>query len=444
MTTLFGQGKPSGALGGVSYAETERRTNRDSDLAHQTKKAEFMDYLMDAELRQTARDLGTAVNKSKQRMIPSAEKADIAENQAREAAAQTALAVEPDKRRQQLQQIHTAMTDQQYNDVSRAYLAFQDGIRAGAPANKIYDQTRAEIIRASRDKVAANEWLTAQGIGQEYSPEGVNALAGLAHYGVTDSATARSAYLTEREWQFKLEQERIKAAAAGKPTDRSFKPPTPDQIKATGDILAKDVKYFDDLEGGMDDKGNYTGSKGALVTTVAKWANRANADLIVGDTKAFPTDYEMVASDILNFSRQQVSSGGGLWGWISGGKDFNPGAFYVTATEAMNMLEVERRVLAASGKDIPVASLWKLKGPQIMQQMRDSDAQSELPGNQTKRRTEDEPPITQPQQPKEKRKTAEDYKKELRRPGAPGAPVQSPRQAMGESIAPTGKGRGAY
>jgi hypothetical protein len=392
--SIFGQGKPSGALGGASYSENEVRQQRDSDLSYRTKKAEFMDYLMDSELRQSARELGTAVNESKKRVIPSTEENAIIQNKQKTQAAKYSMERAPDEHRQALQKIHTAMTEEQYNNVSRAYLAFQDGIAAGKPAQAIYGQTRAEIIRASGDPAATDAWLNKRGITKDYTTDGVNALAGMAHYGLTDAVTTRAAYLQDREWQYKLEQEKIKASAAGKPIDRSFSPPTPDEIKATGDVLAKDVKYFDDLDGGKDDKGNYVGSQGALVSSVTKWAARANADLIVGDTKAFPTDYEMIASDILNYSREQVATGGSLWGWGNGGQDFNPGAFYTTATEAMNMLEIDRRVALAGGKDMPLSVLWKARGPGIMQQLRAADmkADKSAGGNPPKPPTAQQPP----------------------------------------------------
>jgi hypothetical protein len=355
-----------------------------------------MDYLMDSELRQSARELGTAANRSKKRVIPSAEENAIIQNQATTQATKFAMEREPDAHRLELQKLHTAMTDQQYNDVSRAYLSFQDGIAAGKPAPAIYDQTRAEIVRSARNPEQADAWLNSKGITKDYTTNGVNALAGIAHYGMTDAPTTRAAYLLDREWQYKLEQERLKASAPGKPIDRSFKPPTPDQIKATGQVLAKDIKYFDDIEGGMDDDGNYVGSKGALVSSVTKWANRANADLIVGDTKAFATDYEMIASDILNYSREQVVQGGSLWGWGNGGKDFNPSAFYTTATEAMNMLEIDRRVSLAGGQDLPLSVLWKMRGPQIMQQLRAADIMSEQKGSSNPNLPGQEAPITQP------------------------------------------------
>lgn len=370
--SIFDLGRPTGAMAGAVGSEDQRRSDRDSDLAHADTKAKFLDYMADAELRSEARKAGIAKAKQAQTTIPGETEKIVAQD---ELATETAIQSKPNvplRAKEERRQMHKAMTEDQYNNVTRAYGSMQEALSAGRPPEDVYAQTRAEILRASPNPQAAEEWLNGQGISEEYSIDGINALSGLANYGLHDAKTTRAEHLLEVEYANKKQMELAKARTA---TDFTVKPLDQEDLRVSGALISKGIKDFDQLEGGIDDKGNYTGAKGAAVAAIAKWATAASQRNKAGDNRLTPSDYEMIAIDMFNMSDGVTSDGG--WMGIAGDK-FEAGDFWINANSAINILELRRAGEPGGGVNIPTYELWKKHHRSIVAALAQADSENRV------------------------------------------------------------------
>ena len=357
--SIFDLGRPTGAMGGAVDSQAQERTNRDSDLAHADTKAKFLDYMADAELRSEARKTGIARAKQVQTTIPGETDKILAQD---ELATETARESKPNvplRAKEERRQMHKALTEDQYNNVTRAYGSMQEALSAGRPAEDVYAQTRAEIVRVSPDPEAASQWLDGQGITEEYSTDAINALSGLANYGLHDAKTTRAEHLLEVEYANRKAVELAKSKAL----DYTVKPLGEEDLRVSGAMISKGIKNFDQLEGGQDEKGNYTGAKGAAVASIAKWATAASQRNKAGDNRLTPSDYEMIAIDMFNMSEGMTSDGD--WMGIAGDK-FEAGDFWINANSAINILELRRQGEPGGGVNIPTYELWKKHHRSIM------------------------------------------------------------------------------
>ena len=350
--SIFDLGRPTGAMGGAVKAQEQERTNRDSDFAHTKKKAEFLEYMADAELRGEARKVGIAKAKQSQEIIPGETDKILAQDElATEQAVQAKPNVAP-KAAAERRVLHESMTAAQYDSVTRAYGAMGEALEAGAPADQVYAQTRSELIRSSDNPEGMTKWLQSQGITEEYSTDAINSLSGLANYGLHDAKTTRAEHLLEVEYGNKKALE----LAKGKATDFTVKPLSQEDLRVSGSLISKGVKNFDQLSGGVDDDGNWTGDKGAAVAAIAKWATAASQRNKAGDNRLTPSDYEMIAIDMFNMSEGITSEGD--WMGIKGDK-FEAGDFWINANSAINILELRRAAEPNGGVNIPTYELWK-------------------------------------------------------------------------------------
>jgi hypothetical protein len=274
------------------------------------------------------------------------------------------------ERIQALNTIHNNMNNQRYDQVTRAYKFFDEGVAAGRDPRELYIMARKELVNTA-DPVRANRWLESQGITEQPSEDAINKMAALATYGLHDAPTSRQEHLLEVEWSYRQRVAAAEARAKG-PEDLRTKYPDANEIKNLGNMLSGYIQDFDDFQGGVDDAGNHVGERGKIVSTIANWSTLAQRNQILGDPGVTPVDYQRIGADIINFARQDLTEEGWFFGTANTGDTFHGHDFMNAADTAMGILEVERAAMAARGVNMSIYDIWKQKSPQIMARIKNT------------------------------------------------------------------------
>ena len=397
--SIFDEGRATGALGGGVAAETDRRTFRDSDLAYKQKNAEFMNYMMDAELRSEVRKTGKMQAQAIRSRLPSETAASISGNQldqkqnnsdlglvddnasttrssnqttrssnsltqAQNASTKKLL---PDAERQMAMQMHANMQEMEYNKATRTYGAMKEALaQQGADPEQIYNQHRNQLIQDAFDPDQMAADLEKAGAGQTYTEKSLNALIGVANIAIHDAKLVREEHMLEAEWGHRRALE-IAKARAGTEYDPSLV--KKEEIEQTGAILSKSVEMFDKLDGKLnEDKTTYSGSKGALVNWTTAWSRAQMRDK-KNNPYVTATDYQKMATDMLNFMGKQSTSET-YWGY--GGDKFLPSTFETGMNTAVNMMEGMKYGIEG-GDQMPYDELWSVTRMSIMLSLSDTD-----------------------------------------------------------------------
>jgi len=385
MASLFDIGRPTGAMAGSEAATDVRRQRAVEDQALERAKldyrgaelgqkgqeqtqtiqqAKYEDWLRGEELRRESRAAGIEQAKAVQateetvgRAVVERAKTEIEQEKLNRQKQQLTFQTEVDM-------LHQGMDDRRYDQVTRAYQFFLDGVKAGHPPEELYKLAYKELLGGA-DPVKNARWLESRGLTAQPTPEAINTMAGLSSYGMLNPRTTREAYLLDREWALRKAVAQAKARATG--TDMRYDLPSNDEIKHIGNMLSGSITKFDEFEGGVDDAGNYTGERGKIVSTIANWSALGQMNNLVGDVNVTPIDYQRIGSDIVNYAKEDISEEGWFFGTNNTGDSFNGSAFMNTADTAMGILDTMRaRKAAETGVDTPVYQLWKEHGQQIM------------------------------------------------------------------------------
>lgn len=365
--SLYDLGRPTGAMGGRSVSESERRSNRDSDLNDTMKRSKFMDYLMDAELRSEARKVGIARAKQTQEVIPheTPQKIEEAKLATQEAKANQTL-VEP-QRKEALRKLHSAMTTAQYDNVTRSYISLQENIRSGRMAPEdAYSQARAEIVKASSNPEATEQWLQGQGIDSEYTENALNSLMAMSNYGLHDAKQTRAEHLLmlQEELRLKLARQKAKEEGSKKAANVKYEPPSAAYLKNLEKVVSQSVTFYDDLNGSYDDESS---SKGALVKQLGDWSFRARQNNILGDTGVVPEDLQFMGYRVINAFPDRL-----LIDNLGTNNSFDTLEAESLLNSSLLMMSAYRNSLATPEGAPLVSEVWKRYGPSIIQRMRDS------------------------------------------------------------------------
>ncbi len=288
MSSLFDIGRPTGAFAGQEYSQERQRRHRTEDLSYAKDKAEFMDYLKDAELRTTARAAGIAQNKAITQTAPVIAEKQVAEAELATQTAEAQKTLVDARTKQQRQKIFQDMSDAQYDQVARAMYSYQDNVARGMDRGAAYTQARNELIRTHGDPKEAARMLDSAGMTEQPSDQGVQAMLGLANYATVDAKTTRSRYLLDREWMFKLAEARASAAAKD-PKSVKFDPPSEKYIDNFQVLLQKSVPAYDSMN---------EESQRAMAVDVANWSYRARQDNVLGDAGTTPEDLQYIATNM--------------------------------------------------------------------------------------------------------------------------------------------------
>lgn len=409
--SLYDRGSATGFLGGMRQAEDAALNREEKQVDIRSKQAEFFDYMDAAEERSVARQTAIAEDRARQEILPSETELTIGTNEAgtellpsatsaqkssNELARQTAEAnktlVDP-KRRQALQQIHTQMSDQQFDDVTRAYKTVQEGMAAGRDPAELYDMARRAIISAGSDPQATQAWLNENGIGDNFDKNAFNALTALSTFGLHDAATTRQEHLLDVEWAARVQVARQNAS--GKPTDTRIKRATTDEKMALGNTLSTYVPAFDGLQGTLDTEAKmWTGDKGAAVEAVSSVGKVATVKQILGDPNITDVEVEWIAADMMNFMANDITKDGILWGFRSGGDDFDSAKYIHSATTGLALLETMRTLPQSEGQ--PIMAVWRKYQNAIMQQIKNAQVEAQATGNIPSDQSQQKQPVSTP------------------------------------------------
>lgn len=387
MPDIFGQNRPSGALGGMETSKDVLRGRRQDDINFSQKQAKFFDYMDASESRDEARKTDIAKNKAIREVIPSETEMNIESNiTATEQTKASRELIEP-QRAAALRDIHNDMTEEQYEQVARSYKAIEEGRQQGREPEDMYNMGREEIVRSlAADEESArevNEWLLSQGITEDFNEKAYDALGMLSSYGLHTAGQNRVEHLSEIEWEAKIRIAQANSRASG--DKLNYPPATQDQINSNGDQYSSYIDNWGSLQGSKNDEtGVWSGAKGQVATVLTKWARTATTNQILKDPNVTPAHLEWIAGDIMNTAAQDMTDTGWMWGWEHGGDDFQAPEFINSATTAMSLLEAERAALQAAGGDMDIYELWKIHRPQIMARMKASHRTSRAVKPETK------------------------------------------------------------
>jgi hypothetical protein len=378
MGSIFApEGYRGAASGGAQQAKEDRLDNKEQsveiegkEIANSQSQAEFFDYLDATEARVSERKAQMAQDKTTINTQATDEAAINKQNELAQKRAEAAIALVPAQKQNELDTIHRAMDDRTFDQVTRVYAQFQEGIKAGHDPAALYDQSRKALMASFVDKAKGEEFMKRYGIGPKFNEQAVNSLSSLSSYALHNAATTREEHLLDQEWKHRAEVARINARSSGSsPEDLTTKAMSADERRALGNMYSAYIKDFEDFQGGIAEDGTRTGEQGAIVDTVSMWSANAQRDQILGDDGVTPYDYQRIAGDIINMGRTDYSDEGWFMGTANSGDDFKGFAFMNAADTAMAQLEILREEADRLGQPIDLYALWKVKAPAIMASM---------------------------------------------------------------------------
>lgn len=273
MANIFGQGKPSGALGGSSYAREEQLQTEERRTELNRKQAEFHEWLDAAESRAVARERQMTEDRAIMEEQPSKTQANIATNELTEVQADADREFTPMAQERRIRQYKREMPREALDDIGGVWSAARHQL-AHPKANKkaIYKQARQALLELSGDPEGASPFLDSIGIGEEYSDKALHALEMFGSVGIHDIKTSRAEHLMAHEYSLKIRE----AMASRKAPDLTTGETKQTTVNQIGDILSEE-DWFSNLEGKKQDDGTYSGAQGAVAAAIATRANASRS-----------------------------------------------------------------------------------------------------------------------------------------------------------------------
>lgn len=398
-SSLFDIGRPTGAMAGNEYAESTRRTRRDSDLTFKTKQAEFFDYIDGIEDRQQARKTNIAVNKATEEVLPSKTTKLIEENKTGTKQTQSNRRLIPANEAEHIQNQHVKMTKERYDNVARQYSAFQEAQRTGGDVATSYKRARQMLIDGDPNPARAEAYFNKLGMTAEATPQALQAMEQVATLGMHDAVTTRKEHLLHVEMGYRAAIAQSKARQ-GKDVSNAL---NKDYLELLGEHASSRVKGFDDLEGEFDaERGVWTKDKGAMIQATAKVAQNATALQILSDTNTTPQMVEEMGFDLVSafnseFIDRDISSTLGM-----SSDDFNSATFSDMMYDAYAQVEARRR--SSPDPDKTFFQVWQENKATIIDQYK-QDAKDVI--NEKKRATQAQREASKKEREKKERQERE-------------------------------------
>lgn len=375
--SIYGQGKPSGALGGYAYGRQERLDQKEQKVdiagkeqAQSITQSEFFDWLDAAEARRELRKTSIAENKSRREVLPTETERTIEENVTQTKQTQSDR-LEIDARREaNLEALHTSMTEAQFDQVSRIYGAMSHELQQeGADPKAIYESYRQQFVNSARVPAEASKFLLSQGVPEQYSEEAMESFQRIANYGMHNAATVRQEHLMLTEWAQKIRLGQIEAAAK-KATDVTYDPASADYKIGLGKLYMNH-EWFQDMEGTLDADSGFTGDKGTFIELMTRMSRQVIPQMIGGDGDVNPAMVEMMGSEMMSMAHADYKTDNGtLWfGWRHGGDNFDSETMYNDMHTAMAVIN-NRRLMSPTESGRDFFTQWQTNKKAIVDELK--------------------------------------------------------------------------